>query len=82
MAFNNNQNKSRGGCWKYEANGTWTDITPPGDAGTADREGGPQQSYADIAVDPLDSQHLVLTRDGGHCFISNDQGATCIFGIS
>lgn len=76
VVFNNNQNKSQGGCWKYDVKDTWAEITPLGDAGAPDKEGGPQQSYADIAVDPLDGQHLLLTRDGGHCFISNDQGAT------
>ncbi len=71
-----NEKQAKGGCWKLSTQGKWTDITPPGDvAGVPDKEGG-SQSYAGIAVDPFDARHLILIRNGGHCFVSTDQGVT------
>lgn len=55
--------------WKRSAAGTWENITPPGEYG----EG---QTYCEIAVDPRDPQKVVVLRNGGRAFVSDNQGDT------
>lgn len=59
-----------GGVWKLSPEGKWTELTPPG------QEGGKNQSYWAIAVDPFDARHVVAMIHGGKTFVSHDQGAT------
>ncbi len=60
---------SVGSVWKYTPSKGWTDITPDGD------EGGSQDYWA-IAVDPGDADRLVVLRNGGEGFVSENQGKT------
>lgn len=53
--------------WKRSAAGVWKDITPPGEYD----EG---QTYCEIAVDPGNPRKIVVLRNGGRGFVSNDQG--------
>lgn len=54
-----------GAVWKCSPVGIWTDISPSG-----------SQTYEDIAVDPTDSQKLVVMKNGGAAWTSTNQGTT------
>lgn len=68
-----NEKGATGSLWKYSAANGWADITPQG------KEGGKDQSYWAIAVDPFDPRHVVAMINGGKTFVSNDQGAAWSF---
>jgi photosystem II stability/assembly factor-like uncharacterized protein len=69
FVVHDNEAGATGSVWKYTAAGVWTDITPP-------LPHGGSQSYWDLAVDPANPRHVVVMRNGGKCFVSQDQGAT------
>ncbi|MET0461607.1 MAG: hypothetical protein ABW007_00580 [Chitinophagaceae bacterium] len=54
-----------GSVWKYTSATGWTNITPSGSL-----------SYEDIAVNPLDANHLIVMRQGGSAWASTNQGSS------
>lgn len=61
------QEDRAGAVWKLPRHGDWQEITPTG------KQGG-SRPYYDIAVDPQNPDHLVVIRNGGWTFTSEDQG--------